>query len=125
MQVFTLEIFVNTHSKAGALRQDWPRVPLPKTAKILKAGADLGRQIAALLDPETPVEDVTTLKVRPDLKGLGELAVNEGSADTPVVFHNVALCCIHLQSLAAQGFGDGCALRPIASSGAELHVFRP
>jgi serine/threonine protein kinase len=49
----------------------------------------------------------------------------EGSADTPVVFHNVALCCIHLQSLAAQGFGDGCALRPIASSGAELHVFSP
>jgi len=60
---------------AGALRQDWPRVPLPKTAKVLKAGADLGRQIAALLDPETPVEGVTTLKVRPDLKGLGELAV--------------------------------------------------
>jgi hypothetical protein len=38
---------------------------------------------------------------------------------------NVALCCIHLQSLAAQGFGDDCALRPIAFSGAELHVFRP
>ena len=47
------------------------------------------------------------------------------TADTPVVFHDVALCCIHLQSLAAQGFGDDCALRPIASSGAELHVFRP
>jgi hypothetical protein len=45
--------------------------------------------------------------------------------DTLVVFHNVALCCIHLQSLAAQGFGDGCALRPIASSGAELHVYSP
>ncbi len=63
---------------AGALRQDWPRVPLPKTAKILKAGADLGRQIAALLDPETPVESVTSLKVRADLKGLGELAVKKG-----------------------------------------------
>ena len=60
---------------AGALRQDWPRVPLPKSAKVLKAGADLGRQIAALLDPETSVEGVTTLKVRADLKGLGELAV--------------------------------------------------
>lgn len=61
---------------AGALRQDWPRVPLPKTAKVLQAGAALGRQIAALLDPETPVEGVTTLKVHPDLKGLGELAVS-------------------------------------------------
>ena len=49
----------------------------------------------------------------------------QGSADTPVVFHDVALCCIHLQSLAAQGFGDDCALRSIAFSGAELHVFRP
>ena len=60
---------------AGALRQDWPRVPLPKTAKVLRAGAALGRQIAALLDPETPVPGVTGLKVRPDLKGLGELTV--------------------------------------------------
>lgn len=63
---------------AGALRQDWPRVPLPKTAKVLQAGAVLGRQIAALLDPETPVEGVTTLKVRADLKGLGELTVKKG-----------------------------------------------
>jgi len=63
---------------AGALRQDWPRVPLPKTAKVLQAGAALGRQIAALLDPETQVEGVTSLKVRSDLKGLGELAVKNG-----------------------------------------------
>ncbi len=68
---------------AGALRQDWPRVPLPKTAQVLKAGADLGRQIAALLDPETPVEGVTTLKVRPDLKGLGELTVSNGAIPGP------------------------------------------
>jgi hypothetical protein len=67
---------------AAALTQNWPRVPLPKTAKVLKAGADLGRQIGALLDPETPVEGVTTLQVRPDLKGLGELAVTS-DAGTP------------------------------------------
>ena len=46
----------------------WPRVPLPKTAKVLQAGAALGRQIAALLDPEMPVEGVTTLKVHPTSK---------------------------------------------------------
>jgi hypothetical protein len=63
---------------AGALRQDWPRVPLPSAADILRAGAALGRQLAALLDPETPVEGVTTLKVRADLKGLGELTVKPG-----------------------------------------------
>ena len=60
---------------AGALRQDWPRVPLPKDAKTLRAGAELGRQIAALLDPETSVPGVTDMKVLPHLKGLGELAV--------------------------------------------------
>ncbi len=63
---------------AGALRQDWPRVPLPKTAQVLRSGAGLGRKIAALLDPETPVEGVTSLKVRVDLKGLGELALKPG-----------------------------------------------
>jgi hypothetical protein len=65
---------------AGALRQDWPRVPLPKDAATLKAGAALGRQLAALLDPETPVPGVTDLKVREDLKGLGELTVSNGKS---------------------------------------------
>ena len=65
---------------AGALRQDWPRVPLPKDAKTLRAGATLGRQVAALLDPETPVPGVTDLKVRPDLKGLGELVVSQSGS---------------------------------------------
>ena len=43
---------------AGALRQDWPRVPLPKEASTLRAGAVLGRRLAALLDPDTPVPGV-------------------------------------------------------------------
>lgn len=60
---------------AAALRQDWPRIPLPQDAAILRAGAALGKQLAALLDPETPVPGVTDLKVRDDLKGLGELTV--------------------------------------------------
>lgn len=67
---------------AGALRQDWPRVPLPKDVKTLRAGAKLGRRIAALLDPETPVPGVTDMSPAPELKGLGELAV--GSGDIPV-----------------------------------------
>jgi hypothetical protein len=64
---------------AGALRQAWPRVPLPKEAEILRHGVVLGRQVAALLDTETPVAGVTDLRVRPDLKGLGELAVTHSS----------------------------------------------
>ncbi len=60
---------------AGALRQDWPRIPLPGDAKTLRAGGKLGRQIAALLDPETPVPGVTELPIRADLRGLGELTL--------------------------------------------------
>ena len=58
---------------AGALRQDWPRVPLPTDAKTLRAGAALGRQVAALLDPETDVRGVTSTPIRKELQGLGEL----------------------------------------------------
>lgn len=68
---------------AGALRQDWPRVPLPRDAKTLRAGAVIGRQLAALLDPETLVPGVTDLKPHTDLKGLGELAVQKGAAKEP------------------------------------------
>ncbi len=52
---------------AGALRQDWPRVPLPATGDALQGSAALGRQVAALLDTETPVPGVTTPPYRPDL----------------------------------------------------------
>ncbi|MBA4160419.1 MAG: N-6 DNA methylase, partial [Gemmatimonadetes bacterium] len=44
---------------AGALRQDWPRVPLPQTREALLASAELGRRLAALLNPEVPVPGVT------------------------------------------------------------------
>jgi hypothetical protein len=58
---------------SGALRQDWPRVPLPKSRDALLASAELGRQVAALLDTETPVEGVTKGKPRPELKPIAEL----------------------------------------------------
>jgi len=52
---------------AGALRQDWPRVPLPGSRDALLASAALGRQIAALLDTETDVSGVTKGSVRAGL----------------------------------------------------------
>jgi len=55
----------------AALRQDWPRVPLPASREDLLASADLGRRVAALLDPEALVDGVTAGKVRPELKTLG------------------------------------------------------
>ena len=52
---------------ADGIRQDWPHVPLPDSKKTLLASAELGRQIAELLDAERPVEGVTAGKVRPEL----------------------------------------------------------
>ncbi len=55
---------------ADGIRQDWPRVPLPDSKKTLAASAELGRQVAALLDTEQPVPGVTEGKPRPELKSI-------------------------------------------------------
>jgi hypothetical protein len=39
---------------SGALRQDWPRIPLPDAKEALLASSALGQQVAVLLDTETP-----------------------------------------------------------------------
>jgi len=59
---------------AGALRQDWPRVPLPATRETLRASAELGRQVAALLDIERPVDGVTSGTIREELLPLGSVS---------------------------------------------------
>lgn len=48
----------------GGLRQDWPRVPLPKDAAPLLRSAELGRRVAALLNVGMEVEGVTTGRLR-------------------------------------------------------------
>jgi len=54
-----------TESSDGA-RQDWAHVPLAR--KELLTSAELGRQVAVLLDTEHPVLNVTTGEVRPELR---------------------------------------------------------
>jgi len=63
---------------AGALRQDWPRVPLPADRDMLLASAALGRQVAALLDTEQAVPGVTTGTIRPELREIGLLQRVDG-----------------------------------------------
>jgi len=41
---------------ADGIRQDWPRIPLPDSKELLLASAALGREIATLLDTETPFD---------------------------------------------------------------------
>jgi hypothetical protein len=49
------------------VRQNWPRIPLPDSKAALVASAQLGRQVAALLDTETPVTGVDQGNIRPEL----------------------------------------------------------
>jgi hypothetical protein len=49
-------------------------VPLPASRDDLLASAELGRRVAALLEPETPVDGVSAGKVRAELKALGVAA---------------------------------------------------
>ncbi|CAN5355467.1 hypothetical protein BH24GEM3_BH24GEM3_11050 [soil metagenome] len=68
---------------AGALRQDWPRVPLPQTREALLISAELGRRLAALLNPEVPVPGVTTGEVRPELRVVGVVSRVGGGSLRP------------------------------------------
>ena len=67
---------------ADGVRQDWARIPLPDNRDLLIASATIGRQIAALLDPETPVPGVTSGKLRPELKTIAVVSrVGTGNLD--------------------------------------------
>lgn len=65
---------------AGALRQDWPRIPLPPTRDALLESADLGRRVAALLDSERPVPGVTAGAIDNELRPIAVLSVAGGDA---------------------------------------------
>ena len=73
-------------TNAGALRMGWPRIPLPgwpdgnasEAAETLARSAGRGRELAALLDPDTPVPGVTTGTLRPDIATIAVPATVDG-----------------------------------------------
>ena len=65
-------------ANAGALRMEWPRIPLPDAAQDLAESAVRGREIAALLDPETPVPGVTQAPLRPGLEAVAVPTTTSG-----------------------------------------------
>ncbi len=73
-------------ANAGALRMEWPRIPLPgwpdggeaDAADTLARSAERGRELAALLDPETPVPGVTQGPLRPEITAIAIPATVDG-----------------------------------------------
>ncbi len=73
-------------ANAGALRMEWPRIPLPgwpdggadDAADALSESAARGRELAALLDPDTPVPGVTQAPLRPEIAAIAVPATAGG-----------------------------------------------
>ena len=84
--VATLHDPVYRAANAGTLRMEWPRIPLPDwpegvadgAADTLAASAARGRQLAALLDSDTPVAGVTTGTLRPELAAIAVPTTTDG-----------------------------------------------
>ena len=75
-------------ANAGALRVEWPRISLPGwpggdaegAAEALRASAARGRELARLLDPDTPAPGVTEGALRPEFAALAVPAtVDDGN----------------------------------------------
>ena len=73
-------------ANAGALRMEWPRIPLPGwpdgdedgAADVLAASAARGRELAALLDSDTPVPGVTTGTLRSEAAAVAVPSTTDG-----------------------------------------------
>ena len=73
-------------ANGGALRMEWPRIPLPgwpdasasAAPGALAASAARGRTLAALLDSDTPVAGVTQGTLRPELAAIAVPTTTDG-----------------------------------------------
>ena len=73
-------------ANAGALRMEWPRIPIPGwpdgdevgAADELATSAARGRELAALLDSDTPVPGVTSGALRPEIAVIAVPSTTDG-----------------------------------------------
>lgn len=81
-------------ANAGALRMEWPRIPVPgwrnagsaDAAFKLALSSARGRELAHLLDPDTPISGVTSGVLRPELSAIAVPATNDGRNMTTTDF---------------------------------------
>ena len=77
-------------SNSGALRMEWPRIPIPAwpngdtkgAADELYESAVRGRRLASLLDPELPMPGVTQGPLRSEIAAIGVPSTKDGSSFT-------------------------------------------
>ena len=77
---------VYREANAGALRMEWPRIPIPGwpdgdedgVAKRLVASAARGREMASLLDSDTQIHGVTEGVLRPEIFTVAVPSTNDG-----------------------------------------------
>ncbi len=75
-----------SEANAGALRMEWPRIPLPGwpdgkaegAADALAQSAARGHEFARLLDPEAPVPGVTQGELRQEIAAIAVPATSDG-----------------------------------------------
>ena len=73
-------------ANVGALRMEWPRIPIPGwpggdeigAADELATSAARGRELAALLDSDTPVPGVTSGALRPEVAVIAVPSTTDG-----------------------------------------------
>ena len=78
-------------ANAGALRMEWPRIPIPGwpdgdevgAADELATSAARGRELAALLDSDTPVRGVTSGALRPEIAVIAVPSTTDGGNMDP------------------------------------------
>ena len=76
----------NREANAGALRMEWPRIPLPGwpdggvdgAREEIEASAAHGLELARLLDPESSVPGVTEGDLRPEIAVIGVPSTTDG-----------------------------------------------
>ena len=81
----TLHDLAYREANAGALRMEWPRIPLPgwpdgeadDAAETLAASAARGRELARLLDPDEPVPGVSQGTLRPEIAAIAVPATTD------------------------------------------------
>ena len=82
----TLHDSAYREANSGALRMEWPRIPLPGwpdgkgegVAEALTWSAVRGRELARLLDPDTPAPGVTQGMLRPEIAAVAVPATIDG-----------------------------------------------